>query len=139
MSDYDVLEIGGLDQWKDYAGGRAPGKRFIDAELPEQYIGMSANALAPGGESPFWHSHSQLEELYVFLAGQGQMAIGNDVVDVHAGTVVRVGQNVMRAWRALPDSTEDLRWLCIRAGGGPLAEVGKDGERDGDRPFPWAS
>lgn len=33
------------------------------------------------------------------------------------GSVVRVGQNVWRTWRARPDSAEQLRWLCIRAGG----------------------
>lgn len=138
MSDYGVLELGGMDEWKDFDGGSAPGKRFIEKELPTQFVGISVNGLAPGGSAPFWHSHSVLEEVYVFLAGRGQMAVGGDVVDVQAGTVVRVGQDVMRAWRALPDRPEDLRWLCIRGGGAELSSIGRDGALDKETPFPWA-
>ncbi|WP_417563278.1 cupin domain-containing protein [Microbacterium sp.] len=137
MSGYDVMELGGLDTWLQ-AGGDRPGKQFVDKEIPTEFIGVSANAATPGGESGYWHAHSKLEEVYVFLAGRGQMAVGDDVVDVQAGTVVRVGQDVMRAWRALPDSHEDLRWLCIRSGGEALKAIGRDGALDKERPYPWA-
>lgn len=137
MSAYDVVELGGLDGWMDFESPR-PGKRFVDNEMPAQYIGLSANALAAGGQAPFWHSHDRHEEMYVFLAGHGQMGVGDDVVDVQAGTVVRVGQGVMRTWRALPDSPEPLRWLCIRAGGDTLEAVGHDGALDKERAMPWA-
>ena len=40
--------------------------------------------------------HSVLEEMYVFLARDGQMGLDDDIVDVSAGTVVRVGQGVRR-------------------------------------------
>lgn len=136
MSSYDVLEIGAPASWKDPEGGPAA-KRFIDKEIPAQYIGTSANALEPGAQMPFWHSHDKLEEVYVFLAGRGQFALDDDVIDVRAGSVVRVGQGVMRTWRALPDSPEALRWLCIRAGGDTLANIGRDGELDRERPMPW--
>ncbi len=137
MSAYNVVELGGLDSWMD-ADGQTPGKRFVDKQMPPQYIGTSANAAAPGAQSAFWHSHDRLEEVYVFLAGRGQMALDDDVVDVQAGTVVRVGQGVMRAWHALPDSPEALRWLCIRSGGDTLEAIGRDGALDRERPFPWA-
>ena len=81
--------------------------------------------------------HAQIEELYVFLSGTGQMGLDGDVVDVTAGSVVRVGQGVWRTWRALPDSPGQLRWLCIRAGGGPIAHMPDDSERDTERPAPW--
>lgn len=102
-----------------------------------QYIGMTANALAPGEEAGYWHRHSQVEELYVFLSGSGQMGLDDDVVDVQAGSVVRVGQNVWRTWRSLADATEELRWLCIRAGGEELPGFPNDAERGPDRPLPW--
>ncbi|MFV0374453.1 cupin domain-containing protein [Microbacterium sp.] len=141
MSDYDVLQIGPLDQWYDYYGGFVPersrdGRRVVDHEIDTQYIGMTANAYQPGEDAGYWHSHSEIEELYVFLGGSGQMGLDDDIIDVTAGTVVRVGQGVWRIWRCLPESTEQLRWLCIRAGGGRIAHMPDDAQR-GDRPLPW--
>jgi len=137
MSAYDVVQLGGLDTWLQ-AGGDRPGKQFVDKMMPAQYIGTSANAIASGESAPFWHSHSTLEEVYVFLSGRGQMGLDDEVVDVQPGTVVRVGQGVMRTWHALADSPEDLRWLCIRAGGDTLENVGHDGALDRERAMPWA-
>lgn len=137
MSSYDILEIGAPESWADPDGGPSA-KRFVDKEIPAQFIGTSANALEPGGAVPFWHSHDALEEVYVFLAGRGQMALDDEVVGVQPGTVVRVGQGVMRAWHALDDSPEPLRWLCIRAGGDTLENIGRDGQLDKERPMPWA-
>lgn len=136
MSDYEVAEIGGTEVWGDFDGAR-PGKRFVDKEIAAEYIGMSANSLAPGGNAPFWHTHSRVEELYVFLGGSGKMALDEDVVEVQAGTVVRVGPDVWRAWHAAVDSAGPLIWLCLRAGGDSLEGIGRDGEIDRERAFPW--
>jgi len=143
MSDYQVLQISGLDEWRSHYGGFVPqssrgGRRVVDHDMTLQYIGMTANAYEPGEEAGYWHRHSRIEELYVFLAGLGQMALDDDIVDVGPGTVVRVGQNVWRTWRALPDSPEQLRWLCIRAGGSELPHLPDDSERGPDRPSPWS-
>ncbi len=87
MSDYEITQIGGLDAWRDHFGGFAParsrdGRRVVDHELTMQFIGMTANALAPGEEAGYWHTHTRVEELYVFLEGRGQMGLDDDVVDV---------------------------------------------------------
>ena len=66
------------------------------------------------------------------------MGLDDDLVEVEAGTVVRVGQNVWRTWRARPDSPGELRWLCIRAGGEPLPKFPDDSTRDEARAMPWA-
>ena len=142
MSEYQVLQMGGLDEWRSHYGGFRPetsrdGRRVVDHDLAMQYIGMTANALEPGEEAGYWHTHSRIEEVYVFLAGRGQMALDDDVVDVGPGTVVRVGQGVLRTWRCVPGSGEQLRWLCIRAGGNELPHLPDDATRDIDRPMPW--
>lgn len=139
---YEVTNIGAPEQWREFYGGFRPdtsrqGRRVVDHELAMQYIGMTVNALEPGESADYWHDHSEIEEVYVFLAGTGQMGLGDDVVDVEAGSVVRVGQGVMRTWRAHPDSVGELRWLCIRAGGTPLPQFPNDGTRDHERPLPW--
>jgi hypothetical protein len=65
------------------------------------------------------------------------MALDDEIVDVGPGTVVRVGQGVWRTWRCVPDSAEQLRWLCIRAGGTELPHFPDDSTRDTERPAPW--
>lgn len=144
MNDYEIMQIGALDAWRDHYGGFHParsrdGRRVIDHELAMQYIGMTANALEPGEEAGYWHTHSQIEELYVFLEGAGQMGLDDEVVEVGPGTVVRVGQDVWRTWRARPDSPGQLRWLCIRAGGAQLPHLPDDAARDTDKPMPWGA
>ena len=141
MTDYQLLQIGALDEWRNFYGGFRPttsrdGRRVVDHELTMQYIGMTANALEPGEEAGYWHAHAQIEELYVFLEGAGQMGLDDEVLDVAAGSVVRVGQGVWRTWRATPDGP-GLKWLCIRAGGTELPEFPDDSERDTARPSPW--
>jgi len=144
VSDYQVLGIGALDEWRDHYGGFRPassrdGRRVVDHELAMQFIGLTANALEPGEEAGYWHAHARIEELYVFLEGQGQMGLDDELVDVGPGTVVRVGQDVWRTWRCTPDSPTQLRWLCIRAGGTELPELPDDSTRAEDRPSPWAA
>ena len=126
VTDYEVLEIGGLDDWRSHYGGFRPessrdGRRVVDHELTMQYIGLTANALEPGEQGGYWHRHARVEELYVFLEGHGQMGLDDDVVEVHPGTLVRVGQGVWRTWRCTPES----------------AGVPDDSERAVDRPMPW--
>lgn len=144
MSDYEVTQIGAPTEWRGHFGGfdaqrSRDGRRVIDHELTMQFIGLTANALAPGEEAGYWHAHAhaKIEELYVFLAGAGQMGLDDDIVEVEVGTVVRVGQGVWRTWRARPDSPGELRWLCIRAGGEALPHFPDDSRRDPDRPMPW--
>jgi len=142
MSGYEVIDIGAPDHWRDYFGGFRPessrdGRRVVDHELTSQFIGLTVNALEPGEEAGYWHTHSTVEELYVFIAGEGQMGLDDDLVDVQAGSVVRVGQDVLRTWRAKPDSSGQLRWLCIRAGGSELPHFPDDARRDNEKPMPW--
>lgn len=134
MSGYDVSDIGGLDTWGIAEG---TGKRFVDGEAA-QFLGLSVNATAPGASSPFWHRHGRLEELYVFLDGVGRMALDDDVVAVRAGTIVRVAPETWRAVHADADAGVPLKWLCLRGGGDTLSAIGRDGELDRERPFPWS-
>ena len=67
MTAYEVLQLGPLDQWRDHFGGFRPetsrdGRRVVDHELTMQFIGMTANALEPGEEAGYWHSHGSIEE-----------------------------------------------------------------------------
>lgn len=142
MTDYQILEMGALDEWRAHHGGFRPttmrdGRRVVDHDMAMQFIGMTANSFEPGEEAGYWHTHSRIEELYVFLSGRGQMGLDDEVVDVGPGTVIRVGQGVWRTWRCVPESAEGLQWLCIRAGGDEIEKIPTDAQRDEERAAPW--
>jgi mannose-6-phosphate isomerase-like protein (cupin superfamily) len=142
MSGYEVVNIGAPDSWREHFGGFRPdtsrdGRRVVDHEMTNQYIGMTSNALEPGEEAGYWHTHSDVEELYVFLAGEGQMGLDNDLVEVSAGSVVRVSPGTWRTWRATPGGSGQLQWLCIRAGSTELAHFPDDATKDVERPMLW--
>ena len=105
--------------------------------MDTEIIGFTANAFEPGEQAGYWHSHSKLEEVFLFLEGEGQMGLDDEVVDVKAGTVIHVPVGVMRTWRCKPGSPTQLRWLCIRAGEGPLEAIPTDAEAIWDLPMPW--
>lgn len=142
MTGYQVLNVGAPDAWRDHVGGFAvfplrPGRRVVDHELDMQYIGMTVNALVAGEECGYWHTHSGTEEAYIFLAGTGQMGLDNDVVDVAAGSIVRVSPGTWITWRCDPNEPGELRWICVRAEGGTLPENPTDAAVDFERPMPW--
>jgi len=61
MSDYQVVNVGSPDQWRDYFGGFAPdrsrnGRRVVDREMKNQFIGLTVNALEPGEDFEFLSS-----------------------------------------------------------------------------------
>ena len=131
-----------MDSWRDHFGGYVPetnkqGRRVVDHELESEVIGLSVTAYEPGEEAGYWHSLSELEEVYVFLDGHGQMGLDDDLVEVTPGTVIHVGTGVMRTWRCRPDSPSQLRWICIRAGGGKLEAIPTDAVPVRDIPMPW--
>lgn len=142
MNGFEQINIGAPGSWRDFFGGFVPqtsrqGRRVVDHEIATDFIGMTANALEPGEEAGYWHSHSEIEELYVFLAGEGQMGLDETVIDVGPGSAVRVSPGVWRTWRCTPSSSEQLRWLCIRAGGAQLERIPTDSTRDTERKSPW--
>jgi mannose-6-phosphate isomerase-like protein (cupin superfamily) len=137
---YQVFELGAPDTWGQHVGGlnRVSGRRILDrGDLPLEFFGVSVNERKPGESAGYWHSHSVLEELYLFLEGEGELALDNEVIPVKAGTAIRVGQDVMRTWRCSPESQTPLRWICVRAGGAKLAEIPRDAEPITTLPEPW--
>ena len=147
MAKYRIAEVGALDEWGDFFGGFSPessylGRRVLEKELETEFIGITVNSRLPGDGVDFWHSHAKLEELYLFLDGEGEMGLDDEVVPVKAGTAVWVGQGVMRVWRCTPGSPTALKWLCVRAGGDRLANLSgthSDATKvmSSERPLPW--
>ena len=60
-----------------------------------------------GGKGSYGHAHKSQEELYLVLSGTLQFKLGDDVVDVPAGTAVRVPPETWRSvWNNEPEDAE---------------------------------
>ena len=142
MTKFTVTQLGALDTWRDFVGGFRPdttraGRRVVDHEINGRFIGLTSNSYVPGEQCGYWHVHSVLEEVYVFLEGEGQMGLDDQIVDVCPGTVVLVEPGVMRTWRCKPESTTNLKWICIRAGQDPVPPVPDDAAPIWGLELPW--
>ncbi len=103
------------------------GKLFLHELLGLTGSEISFNKLPPKTSMPFYHKHQVHEEVYIFLSGEGQFQIDEQVFPVKEGTVVRVSPEGERAWRNVSDST-DLTFLVIQSPSGQIkATTTEDG------------
>jgi mannose-6-phosphate isomerase-like protein (cupin superfamily) len=125
-NSYAIGSYGDLKTWTAFITphpkfGSIPGKQFLRSELGLTSMEVSLNSLPPGGAIPFSHGHKQNEELYLFLSGAGQMLLDQEVIEVRAGTAVRVAPPVLRCWRNT--GTDPLTCAVIQAKAGSLTQA----------------
>ena len=82
--------------------------RVARTALGAEQTGVTHFRLHPGRRSPFTHRHVEAEEVYVILAGSGRVKLDDEIVEVGADDVIRVGPGVTRAFEAGPDGLEYL-------------------------------
>jgi mannose-6-phosphate isomerase-like protein (cupin superfamily) len=103
------------------------GKLFLGDQLGLSSMEVSLNKDAAGNGMPFYHRHNKNEELYIFISGQGEMSIDDEIIPVQEGSVVRIQPEAKRAWWNTGDS--DLTYIVIQAPAGGLQAAGvEDGE-----------
>jgi len=81
-------------------GRPVPGKLFLHQPLQMTGAEVSLNRLAPGLAMPFLHKHRLNEEIYFFIAGEGEFQVNDEVFPVRPGSVVRVEPAAVRGWRS---------------------------------------
>jgi len=96
------------------------GKVFIQDLVGTTGCELSMNKLPAGVTVPFSHTHKENEEVFIFIKGQGQMAIDADVFDVAEGSVVRLAPAAVRCLRNT--GKEELYYICIQSKAGSLGQ-----------------
>ncbi len=78
--------------------GLSPGleARFAREPLGLETSGVSYQRLAPNTRSPFGHRHTQQEELYLIVGGNGRIKLDDDVVALQQWDAVRISAETMR-------------------------------------------
>jgi mannose-6-phosphate isomerase-like protein (cupin superfamily) len=122
--NFTAIDLGpweSLDQYKLTFGDRTvAGKVFLKEELDLTGVELSFNKFPGGRSMPFLHQHKENEEVYIFIAGHGQMQIDGQIVDVAPGTSVRVAPEGKRAFRS--KEGEDLYFICLQVKNNSLSD-----------------
>jgi mannose-6-phosphate isomerase-like protein (cupin superfamily) len=100
MSDYSIVCA---DEVKDaYAGSEVPGEfRSLKQALGAEQVAVTLIRVPPHSdfEQGTGHFHEELEEIYIVTGGTLTMRFGDEVEEVTAGSVVRVGPGTIRSHR----------------------------------------
>ena len=93
---YDLIELRELDD-DAVAGGFSDTleARFARDALGCERIGLSLQRVKPGARAPFAHRHSDDEEVYVVVAGDGRAVVEGDTLLLDL-----VGPDNDHSWRS---------------------------------------
>jgi mannose-6-phosphate isomerase-like protein (cupin superfamily) len=101
-----------VDDVPDVFGGQYPGEmKMLTATLGTEQVAFTYRRMPQhsGGKGSYGHLHKTQEELYFVISGELQFKLGNEVIDVPAGTAVRVAPGTTRSvWNELPEDAELL-------------------------------
>jgi uncharacterized cupin superfamily protein len=81
---------------------------FARTNLELENSGVSYYRLDGGYRTPFGHTHSEQEEVYVVTSGSARVAVDEEVVDLSQWDAIRIASGTMRAMEAGPDGAEIL-------------------------------
>jgi mannose-6-phosphate isomerase-like protein (cupin superfamily) len=103
MADYVIKR---LDEAPDVLGDYPGEMRMMSDPLGAEKAAFTWRRMPSqtGGKGSYGHRHKDAEEIYFVAEGRLQFKLEDDVVDVDAGTVVRVPPQVARSiWNEEPE------------------------------------
>jgi mannose-6-phosphate isomerase-like protein (cupin superfamily) len=82
--------------------------RFPRSELGAEQTGFNFLIVKPNKREAFAHRHREAEEIYVVLAGSGQVKLDDKLVELVPLDAVRVSPGTTRSFEAGPNGLEVL-------------------------------
>jgi mannose-6-phosphate isomerase-like protein (cupin superfamily) len=96
-----------LDDVPDIFGGQYPGEmKMLAGPLGTEQVALTYRTMPQhsGGKGGYGHRHKSQEELYFVVSGELQFKLEDDVIDVAAGTAVRIPPGTVRSvWNERPE------------------------------------
>jgi quercetin dioxygenase-like cupin family protein len=124
MSAYTVVNFEDIEDMAPKFG-MSPGldSRFARKPLELERSGLSRFRIAPGFRTPFGHTHSEQEELYVVVSGNARVKLDDEVVELGTWDAIRIAPGVMRGLEGGPDGCEVLAFGAPNNENGDLEMV----------------
>lgn len=98
----------------DVFGGRYPGEmKMLADSLASEQVAFTHRLMPQhsGGKGSYGHRHRTQEEIYFVVSGELQFKLEDEVIDVPAGTAVRVAPGTARSvWN---ERAEDAELLIV--------------------------
>lgn len=132
--NYTAVNIGSLDNLAEHkfthpiSNRIVDGKAFIKDITKATGTEISFNVLSPKTELPYFHIHSQNEETYIILKGEGDFQVDDDCFPISEGSVIRVAPKGIRGMRNTSD--EPMVYIVIQSKENSLQQYSFD---DGNR------
>lgn len=122
MADYSIRRLEDIpDVLGDYPGEM---RMTAASDLACEQISFTWRRMPAqtGGKGSYGHRHRQQEELYFVASGTLQFKLGDEVLDVAEGTVVRVSPETVRSvWNEGPEDAVLI--MCSTHLGDPTEDV----------------
>ncbi len=99
---------------------RVRGWNALGRSLKLKSMGFTVATFPAGGGYDHPHSHATQEEVYLLLAGRGELAVDGKIVPMRPGDLVAVEPAARRALRSAPRSAST--WLMVGAVPGSYRE-----------------
>jgi mannose-6-phosphate isomerase-like protein (cupin superfamily) len=101
-----------LDETPDVFGGQYPGEmKMLTEPLATEQVAFTYRRMPQhsGGKGSYGHRHKTQEEIYFVISGELQFKLEDEVIDVPAGTAVRIAPGTVRSvWNERPEEAELL-------------------------------
>jgi mannose-6-phosphate isomerase-like protein (cupin superfamily) len=94
--------------------------RMMTSDLEAEQVAFTHRRMPQhtGGKGSYGHRHKEQEEIYFVASGKLQFKLDDEVVDVGAGTAVRVASETWRSvWNDEPEDAELIIVSKIVPGG----------------------
>ena len=109
MADYTRVNLkSDVEDMAPKFGMEGIESHFARTSLELENSGLSLYRLDGGYRTPFGHTHSEQEEVYVVISGSARVAVDDEVVDLGQWDAIRVPRGAMRAMEAGDDGAEIL-------------------------------
>ncbi len=110
MADYSIVRLEDVD---DVLGDYPGELRLLTADLEAEQIAFTYRRMPQftGGKGSYGHRHKTQEEVYFVASGTLQFKLGDDIVELGAGSAVRVPPETWRSvWN---DEAEDAELIIV--------------------------
>jgi mannose-6-phosphate isomerase-like protein (cupin superfamily) len=109
MADYTRVNLrSDVEDMAPKHGMEGIESRFARRNLELGNSGVSFFRLEPGYRTPFGHTHSEQEEVYVVVSGSAQIGIDDEVVELSQWDALRIPAGAMHAMEGGPEGAEIL-------------------------------